>query len=276
MEYDPIKRRLGAVFNRTPFLRKTFYFLLDLLLLRAWHVRKELSHFKRNFTEEHVSVLDAGSGFGQYSYRVSRIFRNSIIKGVDVKEEQIEDCNNFFTSLGINDKVQFEYADLTTFNEPDRYDLILSVDVMEHIEEDELVFRNLYSSLRNNGMLLISTPSDQGGSDTDDHIQNSVTGFIEEHVRDGYAISDITAKLNRAGFTSVKAQYTYGKMGSFAWKLSMKYPILMLGKSKAFFIVLPIYYLITFPFCALLNSIDVWCSHKTGTGLLVKAYKNVI
>jgi len=276
MEYDPIKRRLGAVFNRTPFLRKIFYFLLDLLLLRAWHVRKELNHLKRTFDAEQITVLDAGSGFGQYSYRVSRIFRNSIIKGVDVKEEQIEDCNRFFSSIGEKGNVLFEYADLTTFSEPNRYDLILSVDVMEHIEEDELVFRDLYSSLRDHGMLLISTPSDQGGSDTDDHNQNSVTGFIEEHVRDGYAISDITEKLNRAGFTSVKAQYTYGKMGSFAWKLSMKYPILMLGKSKAFFIILPIYYLITFPFCAILNSIDVWSSHKTGTGLLVKAYKNVI
>ena len=42
MQYDPIKRSLGNVFNKSPFLRKLFYRLLDLLLLRAWHVHKEL------------------------------------------------------------------------------------------------------------------------------------------------------------------------------------------------------------------------------------------
>lgn len=273
MEYDPIKRRLGNVFNRTPFLRKLFYSLLDLLLLRAWHVYKELKQLKKRVPSRNIRILDAGSGFGQYSYRMSRIFNYSVIKGVDVKEEQIEDCNRFFTAIGIQEKVVFEFADLTKFSEPYGYDLILSVDVMEHIEEDELVFDNFFKSLRNNGMLLISTPSDQGGSDTHEHDHNSVSGFIEEHVRDGYGIRDISEKLQRAGFSEIEARYTYGAFGSFSWKLSMKYPILLLGKSKAFFILLPFYYLITFPFCAIFNAIDVRFRHKSGTGLLVLAYK---
>lgn len=273
MEYDPIKKRLGNVFNRTPFLRKLFYSLLDLLLLRAWHVLKELRSLKKRSFSGKIRILDAGSGFGQYSYRMSRIFAGSIIKGVDVKQEQIDDCNQFFTTIGLHERVNFEYADLTKFTEPYSYDLILSVDVMEHIEEDELVFSSFYKSLRNNGVLLISTPSDQGGSDTHDHEQDAVHGFIEEHVRDGYGISDITQKLNHAGFTDIEARFTYGTPGSLSWKFSMKYPILMLGRSKAFFILLPFYYLITFPFCVILNYSDVIFRHKKGTGLLVKAYK---
>ena len=195
MEYDPIKRRLGNVFNRTPFLRKLFYSLLDLLLLRAWHVLKELRSLKKNALLGKIRILDAGSGFGQYSYRMSRIFAGSIIKGVDVKQEQIDDCNRFFTSIGLQKRVNFEYVDLTKFTEPYCYDLILSVDVMEHIQEDELVFNNFYKSLRRNGVLLISTPSDQGGSDTHEHEGDSIHGFIEEHVRDGYGIGDISQKL---------------------------------------------------------------------------------
>ena len=273
MEYDPIKRRLGNVFNRTPFLRKLFYSMLDLLLLRAWHVLKELRSLKKRSFSGKIRILDAGSGFGQYSYRMSRIFADSIIKGVDVKQEQIDDCNRFFTSIGLQERVNFEYADLTMFAEPYSYDLILSVDVMEHIEEDELVFSNFYKSLRNNGVLLISTPSDQGGSDTHEHEQDAVHGFIEEHVRDGYGIGDITQKLNHAGFTDIEARYTYGTPGSLSWQFSMKYPILLLGKSKVFYILLPFYYLITFPFCVILNYIDVIFRHKKGTGLLVKAYK---
>ena len=273
MEYDPIKRRLGNVFNRTAFLRKLFYSLLDLLLLRAWHVLKELRSLKKRSLSGKIRILDAGSGFGQYSYRMSRIFPGSIIKGVDVKQEQIDDCNRFFNSIGLHQRVNFEYANLTKFIEPYNYDLILSVDVMEHIEEDEQVFSNFFKSLRNNGVLLISTPSDQGGSDTHDHDQDAVHGFIEEHVRDGYGISDITQKLHHAGFNDIDARYTYGTLGSLAWKFSMKFPILMLGRSKAFFLLLPFYYLVIFPFCIILNFSDIIFRHKKGTGLLVKAYK---
>ena len=273
MEYDPIKKRLGSVFNRTPFLRKLFYTLLDLLLLRAWHVKKELRLLRWRTFSGKIRILDAGSGFGQYSYRMSRIFSGSIIRGVDVKKEQIADCNRFFSSAGLHERVTFEYADLVKYNEPYSYDLILSVDVMEHIKEDEQVFCNFYKSLRKNGVLLISTPSDQGGSDTHDHEGESVHGFIEEHVRDGYAIRDIVKKLQHAGFSEIEAKYTYGFPGSLSWKFSMKYPILMLGSSKAFFLILPFYYLCVFPFCAILNALDVLFQHKSGTGLLVKAYK---
>ena len=42
MQYDPVKRSLGNVFKRTPSLRILFYKMLDLLLLRSWHIHKEL------------------------------------------------------------------------------------------------------------------------------------------------------------------------------------------------------------------------------------------
>ncbi len=42
MQYDPIKKRLGDAFNKSPWRRKLFYRLLDLLLLRTWHVKKAL------------------------------------------------------------------------------------------------------------------------------------------------------------------------------------------------------------------------------------------
>lgn len=273
MQYDPIKRSLGNVFNQTPALRKIFYQLLDWLLLRAWHIRKELR--KRSRTAPEVTaILDAGSGFGQYTYRMARWFPKARIKAVDIKEEQIADCNRFMQQAGLSDRVKFELADLTRFSEPECYDMVLSVDVMEHIEEDVLVFRNFYASMRKGGLLLISTPSDQGGSDSHDHDhEEGVHGFIDEHVRDGYNIREIEQKLRSAGFSKVEARYSYGTPGKISWKLSMKYPILMLGASKLFFILLPLYYLVTFPLSVILNFIDLGTRHKSGTGLIVKAWK---
>jgi 2-polyprenyl-3-methyl-5-hydroxy-6-metoxy-1,4-benzoquinol methylase len=200
------------------------------------------------------------------------------ILGVDVKHEQVEDCSVFFERAG-KENVTFEEADLTKFKDDAKYDFVLSVDVMEHIEEDVLVFKNLYSSMKKGGMLLISTPSDKGGSDVhhhhqdEDYINDGTHSFIDEHVRDGYGVEEIKNKLKEAGFEKSEALYTYGSPGKLSWKLSMKYPILLLNTSKLFFILLPFYYLLVFPFAFVLNYLDLIGNHKTGTGLLVKAWK---
>jgi len=268
MQYDNIKRSLGSVFNRNPFLRKCFYGMLDLLLLRAWHIKKELRTLRKNLPAN-ASVLDAGAGFGQYTYYMSGLGRGWQIKAVDVKAEQVDDCNRFFAQTDYDDRVHFEVADLTTFCEPDEYHLAISIDVMEHIPDDMEVFRNICVSLKQGGVLLISTPSDNGGSDVGDRNGS----FTDEHVRDGYNADEIRNKLTAAGFSKVDVRYTYGHPGHISWLLSMKYPMLMLRTSIFFFILLPCYYLVTFPFCLLLNCWDVNAQHKSGTGLKVKAMK---
>ena len=269
MQYDPIKRSLGKIFNSTPMLRKLFYRLLDLLLLRSWHIRRELSQLKKEgFTPSHIA--DAGSGFGQYVYYLSKKFPPAHISGLDIKQEQVDDCNAFFSSIGLKERVNFEYADLTKLEAKENYDLILSVDVMEHIEEDRTVFQHFYKALKPGGVLLISTPSDQGGSDVHHDHEES---FIDEHVRDGYGVADIDEKLREAGFSDIHIRYAYGKPGKISWKLSMKYPIQLVNFSKLFLILLPFYYLFTFPISYCLNRADVRREHETGTGLIVRCKK---
>lgn len=268
MQYDPIKKTLGKVFNKHPRLRILFYSLLDLLLLRTWHVKKAIKKWSKD-KKDKVHILDAGSGFGQYSYYLAKQNQNWKITSVDVKEEQIEDCNGFFNKIG-KSNASFHIADLTKFRNEKAYDLILSVDVMEHILEDVEVFKNFHASLKPGGMVLISTPSDRGGSDVHEHDHES---FIEEHVRDGYNIQEIQDKLKLAGFSKTTAWYNYGNPGQISWRLSMKYPIILLNASRLFFIILPIYYLLTFPFSFFLNYLDLKLSHPSGTGLIVKAWK---
>ena len=268
MQYDPIKKTLGKVFNQSPSSRKLFYRLLDLLLLRAWHVHREIKEWEKT-APDNAQILDAGFGFGQHTYYVASKNSNWNILGIDVKDEQVEDCNNFFGEINYKN-VHFQVGDLTKFRNEDAYDLIVCVDVMEHIEEDVLVFDNYHHSLKKGGMLLISTPSDQGGSDVHGDDEES---FIDEHVRDGYNIDEIQEKLRAVGFTKIDAKYGYGKPGKISWKLSMKYPMTMLNKSKAFFIILPFYYLITYPISYVLNYLDTKGSHKTGNGLVVRAWK---
>jgi SAM-dependent methyltransferase len=269
MQYEPIKRSVSRFFTGPPVMRKILYSLLDILLLRTWHVKKTLRKIALQFPGK-AAVLDAGSGFGQYTWRMSRMNAHWKIKAVDINSEHVSECSAFFKKAGLSERVTIETADLTTLSEKNTYNIILSVDVMEHIEEDVKVFRNFYNSLQVNGILLISTPSDKGGSDVHSDDEES---FIDEHVRDGYSIQDISAKLSSAGFRDIIASYTYGVPGNISWRLSMKYPIRMLNFSYLFFLILPLYYLIFFPISVILNFFDLYSHHKTGTGLLVTARK---
>ena len=269
MQYEPIKRSLGLFFRRSLFLKKLLYFLLDLLLLRSWHVRKAIRRTAAGLPDD-SSILDAGSGFGQYTWWMGSRYKDWIIKAADINSEEIAECNEFFRKTGRSGRVTFETGNLTQLSDSNAYNMILTVDVMEHIEADEKVFSNFHRALRENGVLIISTPSDKGGSDVHDHDDSS---FIDEHVRDGYGKEEIIKKLKGAGFRSAEVRYTYGKAGSISWILSMKYPVKMINASRLFFIVLPFYYLIIFPLSFFLNIIDVNSIHESGTGLLVTARK---
>ncbi|MFN3875961.1 MAG: class I SAM-dependent methyltransferase, partial [Flavobacteriales bacterium] len=141
MQYDPVKRRLGAVFNRTPWLRRLFYRLLDLLLLRAWHIHRDLRPWIREARSANdVRIYDAGAGFGQYSYWLSSRLPQARITAIDVKKEQVADCNAFFERIG-RPRVRFKVGDVTTYRQPGGFDLVVCVDVMEHIVEDEAALR---------------------------------------------------------------------------------------------------------------------------------------
>ena len=161
--------------------------------------------------------------------------------------------------------------DLRQLQAPGPYDLILSVDVMEHIDDDRAVFRHFARVLAPGGYVLVSTPSDLGGSDVCTARRDS--SFIEEHVRNGYNRAELQGKLSEAGLETERSLYTYGSYGSLAWRLLIKYPILLAGRSKILLLLLPFYYLPVLPIGLLLNALDMRRDNPTGTGLLVVAHK---
>jgi len=242
--------------------------MLGLMFLREWYVKRKIKQLFKDKPPK--DIFDAGSGFGQYSYFMAKRFPSAKIEAVDVKVDQIEDCKYFFPKTGLLN-VNFAEGDLTLLNDKELYDFVLSVDVMEHIEDDLGVFKRFYNALRKNGRVLINTPSNLGGSDAHDEHDDS---FIGEHVRLGYSKEDICGKLESAGFSIESFEYTYGTWGKRYWRLGIKYPMLMLNKSKLLFVLLPFYYLFTIWFVWLFMWLDVNDKNKdAGTGVLVVAKK---
>jgi len=269
MYYDPVKDIFASVIRKYPRLRVQFYKILDLMFLRSWYVRRELRHLRNIFSEREIEIFDAGTGFGQYTYFMSKHLRPSKIFAVDIKEDWIKDCREFFKSENI-DNVTFGTEDLTKINYENRFDIIVCIDVMEHIEEDIRVFGNFYNALKHGGYLIINTPSVFGGSDVHDASDKS---FVSEHARVGYSHEDLKGKLEPVGFSVYRSRYTYGFWGDKAWRLGIKYPIMLVNLSKFFLILLPIYFLITLPFTLLMMYLDYSIRNKIGSGITFIAKK---
>lgn len=281
MEYDPVKDKLGNLVGDVPWRRRLFYRLLDTFFLRAWYVHRTL----RSILEEQVEssggrcirVLDAGSGFGQYTYWLLKNYPDVEVTAVDVKTDYLETCRAFFERIGLGDRVQWVEADLTDpsdypFDRENRFDVILSVDVMEHIHEDRKALQNMAEVLRAGGYLVINTPSDEGGSGVTEEGQES---FIGEHAREGYAVGELEEKMRGAGLESIETIYAYGPYGSLAWRMLIQAPMKLLGASWLFALLLPLYYVPVFPLGMLLNAIDLRRPNSTGTGLTAVAQKPV-
>ena len=263
MNYDPVKDRLGILFGH-PKLLPLFFGILHVFFLRAWYVRRAIRQLPPG-----IRVLDAGTGFGQYAWYVARRIPRVSVVAVDIKEDYLARARRCFEAAKLDQVIATRYDDLTAPTVQGPFDCILAVDVLEHLEEDEHVMGHFARLLSDNGCLIISTPSDRGGSDASD----TGEGFIGEHVRDGYSVADITAKLSRAGLEVERASYSYGPWGSLAWRVLIKYPMKLLGVSILLSPLLLIYYVPMLPAGLLLNFLDIARANRSGTGLLVVARK---
>jgi len=268
MRYDPVKDRLGTFFSRHPALTWLFYNLLDFFFLRAWYVHRALRSFLP--TDHSIRVLDAGTGFGQYAHFVLRTFPHARVVAVDIKEEYLVRARDFFDRTAYKDRIVFAQEDLTDLHVSGSFDCILAVDVMEHIEDDESVLNHFARVLATGGYVCINTPSDLGGSDA--HVEGE-GGFIDEHVREGYNRQELETKLRSVGLEPVQSLYTYGRYGSMAWRMLIKYPLRWLNTSWLLLPFVFLYYGVALPVGSLLNTLDMWMEKEEGTGLLIIARK---
>lgn len=236
-----------------------------ILFLRSRYVKKELIKVLSGLSAD-ISVLDAGFGYGQYSLWMAERNPQAKITSAEIEPVMIDDFNELVNSFRL-ENIAIEKIDLTKMEYESKFDLAVSVDVMEHILEDQLVFDNIYQSLRPGGLFLMHTPHIRASS------PRGEGAFVGEHVRDGYLTGELLNKLKKAGFDRLEYILTYGKFGSAAWKILQKYPIMTLQKSRLLFLLLPLYMIVIYPFAELLMRLDMARSNKEGDGILVKAWK---
>jgi len=266
--YDPIKDRFAAVIRNSKLLRTIFYKLLDLFFLRSWYVRRLLKKYGSGFNQNgRWKLLDAGSGFGQYDRFVLKQFQNVEVTSVDIKEDYLADSARYFSREVEQGRIVFKTVDLLDPGFSEKFEFVICIDVLEHIEEDLQVIRNLKEALKPGGYFLMHSPSVYSEEDAGEE-----DSFVDEHARTGYSQEDITRKIEKAGLSPVKIAYTYGGKGHLAWVLLIKYPMLWLTRFKFWILpLLAVYYLFTLPAGLILMKLDMMQKNEKGTGIYALA-----
>jgi 2-polyprenyl-3-methyl-5-hydroxy-6-metoxy-1,4-benzoquinol methylase len=181
--------------------------------------RLRAQHFKR--TMQHLSsspkrVLDAGSGIGAYAVWLAKSYPLAKVTGCDIDETKTAFCNRLRDELHIGN-LEFLRADVTRLDQfGDPFDLVVCIDVLEHVAEYQDVLRAFYKVLRPGAYLYVHTPQ----LDQQRLLKRFDKWCHEDHVREGFAPLALAQELERQGFVVQKATETFGFLGKLAWELN--------------------------------------------------------
>ena len=104
---------------------------------------------------EPSKILEVGCGSGELSFSLADLGHN--VTGIDLVQEYIELAKK--RSAPKNGKCVFYAMNLNNFSSEKDFDVIVAMDVLEHIENDKTAARKLASLLRPDGELIVTVPA---------------------------------------------------------------------------------------------------------------------
>ena len=118
----------------------------------------ENDHLERyNFVLKYVhnkNVLDIACGSGYGTFLISTKGVANKVVGVDISENAIRYGNHRYSAPNIS-RLLGDACEIK-FNE--KFDIIVSFETIEHVQNYDLFVKNLYENLTKDGILVISTP----------------------------------------------------------------------------------------------------------------------
>lgn len=117
--------------------------------------REHLDRYKHiiKYTKN-KQVLDIACGAGYGTYLIAKDGEAKSVIGVDIDKDAIRYGNHRYPSENIK---RFD-ADATLFSYDSKFDIIVSFETIEHVQEYNKLLENYYKNLNDDGILFISTP----------------------------------------------------------------------------------------------------------------------
>src|SRR5689334_15108010 len=90
----------------------------------------------------YARILDAGCGQGVFSMELAKRHPEAQVVGVELEPVLVERANAMARRAGLRN-CHFEQGDVTKLDFDDQFDLVVSVDNFEHVEDDVTAMRGL-------------------------------------------------------------------------------------------------------------------------------------
>lgn len=208
------------------------------------------------------AILDAGCGTGVFSFELSKRHPEAQVVGVDSDPDLIARAGEIAKRAQLSN-CGFLEGDVTRLGFENEFDLVVSVDNLEHVEEDVEAMRALLRALRPGGRLVVHVP---GYERRWILFGRRVNFDVPGHVRPGYKAEHLVAKLQDAGFGVLAHQYTYGALETLTNNISY----LITGADQR----RKVPYAAVFPLLLALSYFGKFSKPKWGAGVLAVAERS--
>ena len=126
--------------------------------IRIEYILEEISkHFKLNRNKELLlkdfEILDVGCGGGLISEPMARLGGN--ITGIDASEKNIKIAS--LHSKENNLKITYLNKSPEQLDEKEKFDIILNLEIVEHVDNLDLYLKSCYKLLKKNGLMFTAT-----------------------------------------------------------------------------------------------------------------------
>jgi len=185
-------------------------------------------------------VFDAGCGRGQYTEKLAKFYSQAEVVGGDViLAPEWEDYRL--------PNLKFELIDLRNWQAEKRFDMVVSIDTLEHIENNEKVIEKISRSLKDGGYFYFAVPCEE----TEFRLfpRSWFKQFHDweedEHVGEQYPLNELKTKVEAAGFKILTSRHTFTFWGTLGWEIEF----LLRGKklgNKLNLLLMPFYRFLAF------------------------------
>lgn len=108
------------------------------------------------YIQRNDNVLDIACGVGYGSYIMAVNHSSANLTGMDISQKTIDFANKYYS----RENIQYICGNcLKAPLQDGSFDVIVTYETVEHIDEDELFLTKLHKALKNTGTLILSTPN---------------------------------------------------------------------------------------------------------------------
>jgi len=168
------------------------------------------SDIKKGFSEDKI-VLESGCGGGMYIEELSKSMNNNKYFGTDFSRSAVKDVSKE------NSRAQYFISDSMIMPVKDNsIDVLLLLDIVEHVDEPEKVFAETKRILKEDGIIHLNIPVEANkatifwllGKMCRRNFQKKYSGHVSS-----YSLRDVKNLLNKYQFKIININYYYHFIG---------------------------------------------------------------